>query len=74
MKIGIINSNTGNVENVIKSIKYLGFEPIMIEERPTFKIIPFNNTRGWIFSKNDGFFKKSKIDEILTNYADHNLK
>ena len=33
MKIGIINSNTSNVENVIKSIKYLGFEPTMIEEK-----------------------------------------
>ena len=46
MKIGIINSNTSNVENVIKSIKYLGFEPTMIEEKNQLSIIPFNNTWG----------------------------
>ena len=33
MKIGVINSNTGNVENVKKSLKYLGYIPIMVEEK-----------------------------------------
>ena len=33
MTIGILNSNTGNMENIIKSIKYLGYKPIIIEER-----------------------------------------
>ena len=33
MTIGILNSNTGNMENIIKSIKYLGYKPNIIEER-----------------------------------------
>ena len=38
MKIGVINSNTGNVENVKKSLKYLGYTPIMVEEKNNFLI------------------------------------
>ncbi len=75
MKIGIINSNTSNVENVIKSIKYLGFEPTMIEEKNQLSklshlIIPGVGS----FPKMMDFLKKSKIGEILKNYTNYDIK
>lgn len=75
MKIGILNSNTGNVENVIKSVKYLGFKPIMIEEKNqllklSHLIIPGVGS----FPRMMDFLKKSQIEEILKNYSYYNLK
>ena len=63
------------MENVIKSIKYLGFEPTMIEEKNQLsKLSHLINTWGWIFPRNDGYLKKSKIGEILKNYTNYDIK
>ena len=75
MKIGIINSDTGNVENVIKSIKYLGFDPLMIEgENQLSKLSHLIIPGVGSFPKMMDFFKKSKIDKILKNYNNYNFK
>ena len=59
MKIGVINSNTGNVENVKKSLKYLGYTPIMLKKKKQlFNLSHLIIPRSWIFSQNDGVFKK----------------
>ena len=75
MKIGVINSNTGNVENVKKSLKYLGYIPIMVEEKKqlfnlSHLIIPGVGS----FPKMMEFFKKNTIGEVLTDYSKYNLK
>ncbi len=75
MKIGVINSNTGNVENVKKSLKYLGYIPIMVEEKKqlfnlSHLIIPGVGS----FPKMMEFFEKKAIGEILKDYSNYNLK
>ena len=75
MKIGVINSNTGNVENVKKSLKYLGYIPIMVEEKKqlfnlSHLIIPGVGS----FPKMMEFLKKNAIDEVLVDYSNYNLK
>ena len=75
MKIGVINSNTGNVENVKKSLKYLGYIPIMVEEKKqlfnlSHLIIPGVGS----FPKMMEFFEKNAIGEVLTDYSKYNLK
>ena len=63
MKIGVLNSNIGNIENVLKSIKYLGYQPVIIEEKKqifnlSHLIIPGVGS----FPKMMEFIKKSQID------------
>ena len=75
MKIGVINSNTGNVENIKKSLKYLGYIPIMVEEKKhlfnlSHLIIPGVGS----FPKMMEFIQKNNFDEVLLDYSKYNLK
>ena len=75
MKIGVINSNTGNVENVKKSLKYLGYIPIMVEEKKQlFNLSHLINPGVGSFPKMMEFFEKKAIGEILKDYSNYNLK
>ncbi len=75
MKIGILNSNTGNVENVIKSVKYLGFTPTIIEEKKQlFKLSHIIIPGVGSFPRMMDFLKKSQIEDELKNYSYYNLK
>ena len=75
MKIGVINSNTGNVENVKKSLKFLGYIPIMVEEKKqlfnlSHLIIPGVGS----FPKMMEFFQKNNIDDVLMDQSGYNIK
>ena len=75
MTIGILNSNTGNMENIIKSIKYLGYKPIIIEERNQLLKISHLIIPGvGSFPKIMDNLKKSKMDEVLKDYLKIDLK